>query len=105
MLNSQTASAQTGMGISVGIQPSSLNWRIGLPISLLTAKGQVFCQLACSVRSNSMVERPLQFLQSSNYTHHRDIRVAHIMTPWDALTAVEWRTLQLMCAGDLLDLL
>jgi hypothetical protein len=27
------------------------------------------------------------------------------MTPWDALTAVEWRTLQLMCAGDLLDLL
>src|ERR1019366_1265694 len=50
-------------------------------------------------------ERPLQFLQSSNYTHHRDIRVAHIMTPWDALTAVEWRTLQLMCAGDLLHLL
>jgi CBS domain-containing protein len=50
-------------------------------------------------------ERPIQFLQSSNYTQHRDIRVAHIMTPWDALTAVEWRTLQLMCAGDLLDLL
>ncbi|MGO9995656.1 MAG: CBS domain-containing protein [Steroidobacteraceae bacterium] len=50
-------------------------------------------------------ERPIQFLQSSNYTQHRDIRVAHIMTPWDALTAVEWRTLQLMCAGDLLALL
>jgi hypothetical protein len=27
-------------------------------------------------------ERPLQFLQSSTYTHHRDIRVTHIMTPW-----------------------
>jgi len=50
-------------------------------------------------------ERPIQFLQSSNYTQHRDIRVAHIMTPWDALTAVEWRTVQLMCAGDLLALL
>jgi CBS domain-containing protein len=50
-------------------------------------------------------ERPIQFLQSSNYTHHRDIRVADIMTPWHALTALEWHALQMMCAGDLLHVL
>src|SRR5580700_3802630 len=50
-------------------------------------------------------ERPLQFLQSSTYSHHRDIRVAHIMTPWQALTAIHWETLQTMRAGDLLQLL
>jgi CBS domain-containing protein len=50
-------------------------------------------------------ERPLQFLQSSTYSHHRDIRVAHIMTPWHALTAINWETLQTMRAGDLLQLL
>src|SRR5580658_5233514 len=26
-------------------------------------------------------ERPLQFLQTSNYSRHQDIRVGHIMTP------------------------
>jgi CBS-domain-containing membrane protein len=50
-------------------------------------------------------ERPLQFLQSSTYTHHRDIRVAHIMTPWHALTAINWETLQSMRAGDLMQVL
>ena len=50
-------------------------------------------------------ERPLQFLQSSTYSHHRDIRVAHIMTPWHALTAINWETLQTMRAGDLLQVL
>jgi CBS-domain-containing membrane protein len=50
-------------------------------------------------------ERPLQFLQSSTYTHHRDIRVAHVMTPWHALTAINWETLQSMRAGDLLQVL
>src|SRR5260221_7475454 len=50
-------------------------------------------------------ERPLQFLQSSTYSHHRDIRVAHIMTPWHALTALNWETLQTMRAGDLLQVL
>ncbi len=38
-------------------------------------------------------ERPIQFLQSSNYAHHRDIRVADIMTPWDALYAVDWQAI------------
>jgi CBS domain-containing protein len=50
-------------------------------------------------------ERPLQFLQSSTYSHHRDIRVAHIMTPWHALAAINWETLQTMRAGDLLQVL
>jgi CBS domain-containing protein len=50
-------------------------------------------------------ERPLQFLQSSTFSRHRDIRVAHIMTPWHALTALNWETLQAMRAGDLLQVL
>ena len=50
-------------------------------------------------------ERPLQFLQSSTYSHHRDIRVGHIMTPWDELQAVEWEHLQSARAGDLLAVL
>jgi CBS domain-containing protein len=50
-------------------------------------------------------ERPMQFLQSSNSRHHHEIRVADIMTPWDALKAIHWGTLQAMRAGDLLHLL
>src|SRR5260370_22020516 len=34
-------------------------------------------------------ERPLQFLQTSTYTRHQEIRVGHIMTPWDKLLAEE----------------
>ena len=47
-------------------------------------------------------ERPLQFLQSSTYNHHRELRVGHIMTRWDDLLAVEWEHLKLAHAGDLL---
>jgi hypothetical protein len=47
----------------------------------------------------------MQFLQSSNYRHHRDIRVADIMTPWDALTAIDWESIQSMSAGELLEML
>jgi len=50
-------------------------------------------------------ERPLQFLQSSTYDHHRDIRVGHIMTPWDELLAVEWQHLDAARAGALLAVL
>jgi len=46
-------------------------------------------------------ERPLQFLQSSNYKHHRDIRVTDIMTPWENLLTVNWARIQSACAGDL----
>ncbi len=50
-------------------------------------------------------ERPLQFLQNSNYSRHQDIRVGHIMTPWDKLLAVGWESIQSAHAGDLLDVL
>ncbi len=50
-------------------------------------------------------ERPLQFLQTSNYSRHQDIRVGHIMTPWDRLLAVDWETIQTARAGDLLHVL
>ncbi len=50
-------------------------------------------------------ERPIQFLQSSNYLRHRDVRVADIMTPWDALSAIDWETLQSIRAGELLEML
>jgi CBS domain-containing protein len=50
-------------------------------------------------------ERPLQFLQSSNYSRHQDIRVGHIMTPWHKLLAVDWESLQSARAGDLLQVL
>jgi CBS domain-containing protein len=50
-------------------------------------------------------ERPLQFLQTSNYSRHMDIRVGHIMTPWDRLLAVDWSTMQSIRAGELLHLL
>jgi CBS domain-containing protein len=50
-------------------------------------------------------ERPLQFLQRSTYGRHRDIRVGHIMTPWDKLLSVDWEEIQATRAGDLLHVL
>jgi CBS domain-containing protein len=50
-------------------------------------------------------ERPLQFLQTSNYSRHQDIRVGHIMTPWDKLLALDWDSIQSARAGDLLQVL
>ena len=50
-------------------------------------------------------ERPLQFLQTSTYTRHQDIRVGHIMTPWHQLLAVEWTGIQSARAGELLQVL
>src|SRR3982075_1368485 len=47
-------------------------------------------------------ERPLQFLQASTYTRHQEIRVGHIMTPWDKLLALDWDGIQSARAGDLL---
>jgi CBS domain-containing protein len=50
-------------------------------------------------------ERPLQFLQSSNYRHHHEVRVADVMTPWDELMAIDWQRLQTAHAGDLFQVL
>jgi hypothetical protein len=44
----------------------------------------------------------MQFLQSSNYNRHEDIRVVHVMTPWDELMALDWEAVESARAGDLL---
>jgi CBS domain containing-hemolysin-like protein len=48
-------------------------------------------------------ERPLQFLQMSNYSRHRDICVGDIMTPWAQLRAIDVTTLTTMTTFDLLE--
>jgi CBS domain-containing protein len=50
-------------------------------------------------------ERPLQFLQTSNYSRHQDIRVGDIMTPWEKLLALDWDAVLSARAGDLLNVL
>jgi CBS domain-containing protein len=47
-------------------------------------------------------ERPMQFLQSSNYSRHQDIRVMDVMTPWDELVALDWESVESARAGELL---
>jgi CBS domain-containing protein len=82
----------------------ALNDMINLGVrALLVYKEQRIVGLVTSYDIQG--ERPIQFLQSSNYSHHRDIRVAHVMTPWHMLSALDWQTLQTMCAGDLLHVL
>ncbi|HEY1313464.1 MAG TPA: CBS domain-containing protein [Steroidobacteraceae bacterium] len=50
-------------------------------------------------------ERPLQFLQTSTYRRHQEIRVGHVMTPWDKLLALDWDGILASRAGDLLHML
>lgn len=45
-------------------------------------------------------ERPLQFLQGSNYTRHDEIEVGHIMTHWEQVPALEWRLIRAGCVYD-----
>jgi len=47
-------------------------------------------------------ERPIQFLQSSNYNRHQDIRVVDVMTPWEELVALDWESVESARAADLL---
>jgi CBS domain-containing protein len=47
-------------------------------------------------------EKPMQFLDNSTYTTHGELRVSHIMTPWEQLPAADWRALQTSRAGELL---
>lgn len=49
-------------------------------------------------------ERPIQFLQNSNFSRHGDIRVGDIMTPWAKLVGVDWVRLQSVDIGDVLGL-
>jgi CBS domain-containing protein len=47
-------------------------------------------------------EKPIQFLNASNFSRHQDIRVADIMTPWEQLLAVSWESVESARAGELL---
>jgi hypothetical protein len=71
--------------------------------AMLVMRGQRIVGLITSYDIQG--ERPLQFLQTSNYSRHQDIRVGHIMTPWDKLSALDWDGIQSARAGDLLQLL
>jgi CBS domain-containing protein len=71
--------------------------------ALLVVREQRIAGLITS--SDIQGERPLQFLQTSTYGRHQDIRVGHIMTPWDKLLAVDWESVQAARAGDLLHVL
>ncbi len=81
----------------------ALNDMIRLGVrALLVAKDQRLVGLITSYDIQG--EKPIQFLQSSNFSRHQDIRVADIMTPWDQLRAVDWTSIQSARAGDLLRL-
>ncbi len=68
--------------------------------ALLVAKEQRLVGLITSYDIQG--ERPMQFLQSSNYSRHEDIRVVHVMTPWDELLALDWDHVEAARAGELL---
>jgi hypothetical protein len=68
--------------------------------ALLVAKEQRLVGLVTSYDIQG--ERPMQFLQSSNYSRHQDIRVMHVMTPWDELFALDWEAVESARAGELL---
>src|ERR1700734_3966065 len=71
--------------------------------ALLVAKDQRLVGLVTSYDIQG--ERPMQFLQSSNYSRHQDIRVMDVMTPWDELVALDWESILSARAGDLLHVL
>ncbi|HMK85704.1 MAG TPA: CBS domain-containing protein [Steroidobacteraceae bacterium] len=68
--------------------------------ALLVAKEQRLIGLITSYDIQG--ERPMQFLQSSNYSRHQDIRVVDVMTPWDELLALDWDGVEAARASDLL---
>jgi len=78
----------------------ALNDMIRLGVrALLVAKDQRLVGLITSYDIQG--ERPMQFLDSSTYRRHQDIRVADIMTPWDQLLALDWDAIQGARACDL----
>lgn len=78
----------------------ALNDMIRLGVrALLVAKGKRLVGLITSYDIQG--EKPMQFLQSSTYSRHQDIRVADIMTPWDQLLALDWHSVESARAGEL----
>jgi CBS domain-containing protein len=68
--------------------------------ALLVAKDKRLVGLVTSYDIQG--ERPMQFLQSSNFSRHQDIRVMDVMTPWDELVALDWESVESARAGELL---
>jgi hypothetical protein len=68
--------------------------------ALLVAKDQRLVGLVTSYDIQG--ERPMQFLQSSNFSRHQDIRVMDVMTPWEELFALDWESVESARAGELL---
>jgi len=68
--------------------------------ALVVAKDQRLVGLVTSYDIQG--ERPMQFLQSSNYSRHQDIRVMDVMTPWDELFALDWESVESARAAELL---
>lgn len=81
----------------------ALNDMIRLGVrALLVAKDQHLVGLVTSYDIQG--EKPIQFLHSSNYNRHEEIRVAHIMTPLDELHALAWQSIESARADDLLEI-
>ncbi len=70
--------------------------------ALLVAKDQRLVGLVTSYDIQG--ERPIQFLQASNYSRHQDVRVMDIMTPWDELLALDWESMESARAGELMSI-
>lgn len=68
--------------------------------ALLVARDQRLVGLVTSYDIQG--ERPIQFLQASNYSRHQDVRVMDVMTPWDELLALDWESLESARAGELM---
>lgn len=68
--------------------------------ALLVAKDQRLVGLVTSYDIQG--ERPIQFLQASNYSRHQDIRVMDVMTPWDELQVLDWESVESARAAELM---
>lgn len=70
--------------------------------ALLVHEGPQICGLITSYDIQG--ERPLQFLQHSNYTRHDQIQVGHIMTPWDRTPTLDWSWVRHATLGEVAEL-
>jgi DeoR family transcriptional regulator, catabolite repression regulator len=59
--------------------------------ALLVVRGDLVSGLITSYDIQG--ERPLQFLRTSTYMRHGEIEVGHIMTHWDHVPKLDWRSL------------
>jgi CBS domain-containing protein len=59
--------------------------------ALLVVRGDLVSGLITSYDIQG--ERPLQFLRTSTYARHDEIEVEHIMTHWDRVPKLDWRSL------------